>query len=57
MEEKLNNLILKYKRQWDKNGMGSGISYSKVISDLEKIIPSPMLCEECQEVECDCNNL
>ena len=30
-------LIAKYKKQWDKYGMGSVISYSQVVSDLEKL--------------------
>ncbi len=30
-------LIAKYKKQWDKYGMGSVISYSQVVSDLIKI--------------------
>ena len=35
--EVLEDLISKYQKQWDKNGMGSGISYSRLISDLEEI--------------------
>lgn len=34
---KLDVLIEKYKKQFDKYGMGSGISYSELISDLEKL--------------------
>lgn len=30
-------LIAKYEKQWDKYGMGSVISYSQVVSDLEKL--------------------
>lgn len=30
-------LIEKYKKQWDKYGMGSVISYSQLVSDLEKL--------------------
>lgn len=37
MNIELNKLIEKYQKQWDKNGMGSGISYSSLISDLEKL--------------------
>jgi hypothetical protein len=37
MNIELNKLIGKYQKQWDKNGMGSGISYSSLISDLEKL--------------------
>ena len=30
-------LIAKYNKQWNKYGMGSVISYSQVVSDLEKL--------------------
>ena len=30
-------LIAKYEKQWNKYGMGSVISYSQVVSDLEKL--------------------
>lgn len=35
--ENLKKLIDKYRKDWNKNGMGSGISYSKLISELEEI--------------------
>jgi hypothetical protein len=33
----LQELIEKYKKEWDKYGMGASISYSKVVADLESI--------------------
>lgn len=35
--EELEKLIANYKKQWNKYGMGSVISYSEVVSDLEKL--------------------
>jgi hypothetical protein len=32
----LHQLIQKYKRDWNKYGMGSVVSYSEVVSDLER---------------------
>lgn len=48
MERDLNELIEKYEKQWNKNGMGSGISFSVVISDLKKIIEKNKFCK-CKE--------
>jgi len=31
-------LIKKYKKEWDKYGMGSSISYSQVVSELEELL-------------------
>lgn len=44
------NLIFKYKEDWDENGMGSGISYSKLISELENVINPPKIknCRICK---------
>lgn len=36
-ESAVDKLISKYNKQWNKYGMGSVISYSQVISDLEKL--------------------
>lgn len=36
MENLINKLIEKYEAEWNRYGMGSGISYSKLISDLKK---------------------
>ena len=33
----IEQLIKKYKKEWDKYGMGSSISYSQVVSELEQI--------------------
>ena len=37
METELELLISKYQKQWERNGMGSGISYSSLLSDLHKL--------------------
>ena len=38
MKAQLEKLIDKYKKEWDKYGMGSKISYSQVVSELEEIV-------------------
>lgn len=42
-------LIAKYKKQWDKYGMGSVISYSQVVSDLIKIREIEIENQKCAE--------
>lgn len=42
-------LIAKYKKQWDKYGMGSVISYSQVVSDLEKLKEMEIENQKCAE--------
>lgn len=50
MEQDLKKLLKKYNKQWDKNGMGAGISLSVVVSDLEKII------EKEEKSTCKCSD-